>query len=103
MLSPAHQELLKTLGNTKRFEIMLHLMKGPLNVTQIIKKTGLQQTAASHHLRRLRRCRFVEVKENGREREYSVNKKTIGPFFDLLDEHAKKYCKRLCIPAKTSS
>ena len=82
---------------------MLHLMKEPLNVTQIIKKTGLKQTAASHHLRRLRQCGFVDVKENGREREYTVNKKTVGPFFKLLDEHAKKYCKHLCVPSKTSS
>ena len=100
MLSPAHRELLKTLGNAKRFEIMLHLMKGSLNVTQIIEKTGLKQTAASHHLRRLRQCNFVAVKENGREHLYSVNTSTAGQFFKLLDSHAKKYCRRLCCSPK---
>lgn len=96
MLSPAHQELLKTLSNAKRFEIMLHLLEKPLAVSDITRKTGLQQTAASHHLRRLRQCGFVTVKENGRERIYSVNDKTAGKFFRLLDEHTKKYCKHLC-------
>lgn len=100
MLSVAHRELLKTLSNVKRFEIMLHLMKGPLNVTQIIEKTGLKQTAGSHHLKRLLQCHFVEVEEQGRERVYSVRKNPVNKFFRLLDEHAEKYCKNFCIPSR---
>jgi len=100
MLSPAHRELLKTLCNPQRFEIMLQLLKGPLNVSQIMGRSGLRQTAASHHLRRLRQCNFVTVRENGRERLYSVNASTAGHFFKLLDSHAKKYCRRLCCSPK---
>lgn len=100
MLSHAHRELLKTLGNPQRFGIMLQLLSGPLNVSQIMEKSGLRQTAVSHHLRRLRLCRFVNVKENGRERVYSVNQDTVGKFFRLLDTHAKKYCAHLCVPRR---
>lgn len=100
MLSPAHRELLRTLGNAKRFEIMLYLMKSPLNVTQIVEKTGLKQTAASHHLKRLLQCHFVEVKEVGRERVYSVRKNPVDKFFHLLDEHAEKYCGHFCLPSR---
>lgn len=96
MLSPAHRELLKTLCSPQRFEIMLQLLEGPLNVTQVMKRTGVRQTAVSHHLRRLRQCSFVTVKEQGRERLYSVNTSTAGQFFKLLDVHAKKYCQRRC-------
>ena len=98
MLSPAHRELLKTLSNPQRFEIVMYLMKGPMNVTQIIEKTGLKQTAASHHLKRLRQCHFAEVEDVGRERVYSVHKNPVEKFFQLLDQHAEKYCKNFCIP-----
>ena len=100
MLSSAHRELLKTIGNAQRFEIMMHLRQSPLNVNQIVEKTGLKQTAASHHLRRLRQCRFVEVKEQGRERVYSVRRNPVDQLFRLLDQHAEKYCRYFCIPSQ---
>ena len=75
---------------------MMLLLKRPMNVTQLTKKSGLEQSAVSHHLKRLKLCRFVEMKVNGKERVYSVNEDTVGPLFRLMDKHVKKYCCHLC-------
>jgi len=103
VLSPAHQQFLKTLSNPKRVEVMLHLLKKPMSVTEIVKKTGLEQSAVSHHLKRLKLCNFVHAKANGKERIYSVNEETVGPLFRLMDKHAKKYCQHLCCSPSSSS
>lgn len=96
MLSPAHQQFFKTLGNPKRIELMLLLMKKPMTVTTLMQKTSMEQSTLSHHLKRLRLCQFVQNKANGKERIYSVNEETAGPLFRLMDTHVKKYCCRVC-------
>ncbi|PIR52517.1 transcriptional regulator [Candidatus Peregrinibacteria bacterium CG10_big_fil_rev_8_21_14_0_10_49_10] len=97
MLSPAHQQFLKTLGNPKRVEVMLLLMSKQMTVTELMKKTGMEQSTLSHHLKRLKLCQFVKNKVNGKERIYSVNEETAGPLFRLMEKHVKKYCQRLCL------
>lgn len=96
MLSTAHQEFLKTLSNPKRMELMLLLLKKPMNVTDLAEKSGLEQSAVSHQLKRLKLCNFVQVKVNGKERTYSVNEDTVAPLFRLMNRHVKKYCTKLC-------
>lgn len=96
MLSSAHQQFFKTLGNPKRVEVMLLLMKKPMTVTELMGKTGMEQSTLSHHLKRLKLCQFVQNKANGKERIYSVNEETMEPLFRLMEKHVKKYCQRLC-------
>jgi DNA-binding transcriptional ArsR family regulator len=96
MLSKAHQEFLKTLSNPKRMELMLLLLKKPMNVTDLAETSGLEQSAVSHQLKRLKLCNFVQVKVNGKERTYSVNEETVAPLFHLMNKHVKKYCTKLC-------
>lgn len=96
MLSVAHQQFLKTLGNPRRMELMLMLMKRPMTVTSLVEGSGMEQSTVSHHLKRLKLCQFVKNKVNGKERIYSVNEETMEPLFRLMDKHVKKYCQRLC-------
>lgn len=96
MLSSAHQEFFKTLGNPKRIELMLLLMRKPMTVTELIEKSGIEQSTVSHHLKRLKLCQFVKNKVNGKERIYSVNEETAGPLFRLMNRHVQKYCRRFC-------
>ena len=89
----SYKRFFKTLANEKRLKIIHYLQKNnSRNVSQIIKATMIEQTLVSHHLKRLNECRFVEVKQNGRERVYSLNKETIGPLLLLLDKHVNTYC-----------
>ncbi|MBI1812314.1 winged helix-turn-helix transcriptional regulator [Candidatus Peregrinibacteria bacterium] len=100
MLSPAHQQFLKTLGNPKRMELMLFLLKKPLTVTELVEKSAMEQSTVSHHLKRLRICQFVKSTTNGKERIYSVNEETAGPLFRLMNTHVDKYCQRVCCSNK---
>ena len=96
MLTSAHQLFLRTFGNPRRVELLLDLLKGPKTVTQLTERSGMEQSAVSHNLQRLLRCGFVTVNPNGKERIYSVNKKTIGPLIKFMNLHIETYCKHLC-------
>lgn len=96
MLSEAHQAFLKTIGNPKRVALMLLLCRRPITVTEIVKRSRMEQSTVSHHLKRLRLCTFVRVRTEGKKRIYAVNEETAGPLFRLMERHVKKYCQRLC-------
>lgn len=96
MFTPAHREFLKTLGNPTRVELLLHLLKRPMNVSELTRKSHLDQTTVSHHLKRLLLCQFVRNRKKGKERIYSVNEETAGPLIRLMDKHVKKYCCKVC-------
>jgi len=92
-----HKVFFETLSNQTRWDIIHLLKKAPLNATGISKTLGYEQSLVSHHLRRLERCGFVSVKSNGKERIYTLNKKTIKPLLQLVDTHINNFCKKLCL------
>lgn len=83
------------LGNRARMAIIEELDKGDKNVSHLCKALGLEQSLVSHALRRLVRCQFVSVKRKGKERVYSLNKKTVKPALAIAREHEKH-----CVHAK---
>jgi len=97
MLPDKYKEFFKTLGNQKRVEIVLALIDKDMNVTDICKKLDVEQSSVSHNLRRLEKCKFVEVNPNGKERIYSLNKETIRPLFECIKKHSDKFCEKNCI------
>ena len=93
MINKSYRRFFKTLANVNRLKIIYFLQKhGPKNVTDIVEGTKLEQTLVSHNLKRLHECHFVEVKQNGKKRVYSLNKKTIQPLLALMDRHVNTYC-----------
>lgn len=85
------------LSNRQRVRILQLLStEGSMNVSQISEKLGIQQSAVSHCMQRLRACHFVEVEQRGKERVYTINHDTVEPLFSLIDEHVRKYCAREC-------
>ncbi|HIH25236.1 helix-turn-helix transcriptional regulator [Candidatus Woesearchaeota archaeon] len=81
-----------TLVSEPRLRIINMLRKEKKNVTQIIKELGMNQTAVSHDLARLKKCGFVKSEIEGKYRYYKLNKKTINPLMELIDEHMSQYC-----------
>lgn len=96
MLKNQYKEFFKTLGNQQRVEIILFLLEGDRNVSEIVKHLKAEQSTVSHNLKRLLSCSFITVKPNGKERVYSVNKRTIAPLFKLIKNHSETYCKKVC-------
>ncbi len=102
-LTPPLQEFFKTLGNETRIKILLLLNQtDQLDVSTISQKLKIEQSTISHNLKRLEKCRFVEVIPCGKRRIYSLNSKTIKPLFEIVNKHAQTYCRHLCCRAKNN-
>lgn len=90
-----HRLFFKAFSNQTRLEIISLLRTKPLNVMEICKKTGFEQSRVSHNLKCLENCGFVIITQNGNYRKYELDQETIVPIVDLFDKHIKKYKKRL--------
>ncbi len=91
-----YKTFFNTLGNVTRLEIINALRHKPLNVTQLVKETGHQQSTISHSVKKLESCHFVTVEQRGQERFYALNEDTILPLLNIIDTHVKKYCDKNC-------
>lgn len=97
MLQRAYNIFFETLGNKNRLVILERLAKKPKSVNELAKELKLDQTTVSHNLKRLQVTGFVKSKKRGRYSIYEVNKKTVGPLFNLADNHMRCNCGKLCI------
>jgi ArsR family transcriptional regulator len=91
-LYKAYKLFLNTLSSEQRLRILNLLRKKEMNVSEIQKETGFEQSVVSHSLRRLRRCGFIEQKVKGKYRYYKINEKTIKQVLNLIEEHMEKNC-----------
>jgi DNA-binding transcriptional ArsR family regulator len=86
-----------TLGNKQRARILQLLAKeGPKSVSAVAETLKVEQSAVSHSLRQLLLCHFVTVKQEGKERIYTINEDTVKPLFEQIDRHVRKYCVKSC-------
>jgi len=65
----------ETLANKLRVDIIEALREKELSVSEIAKEVGAEQSRVSHALERLKKCGFVEFKQDGKKRVYSLEKK----------------------------
>ncbi len=89
--SPYHV-FFRNLGNELRIQIITELKEKPSSVNQLSKKLKIEQSKLSHALALLRSCNLVTSQQKGKQRIYSLNKKTMVPILDLIDKHAKEFC-----------
>jgi DNA-binding transcriptional ArsR family regulator len=90
-------DFFSVLGNKQRVRILQYLdAHGSRTVTEICENLGIEQSAASHNLKRLLLCHFVEMEPKGKERFYSINKDTVQPLFHMIDKHVRTYCVKGC-------
>ena len=82
----------RNLANPLKIKIILQLKKGEKNVTELSRDLNVEQSKVSHALILLKRCNIVNIKREGKQRIYSLNKKTILPMFNIIDEHSKSFC-----------
>jgi len=93
MIDETYDIFLETLANRRRLKIINVIKNNSKNVSQIVRDTKLEQSSVSHNLKRLETCGFVTVRKNGKERIYSLNKKTIKPLMKLIENHVNQFCK----------
>lgn len=83
----------RNLANPLKIKIILELKKKEMNVSDLTHELGVEQSKVSHALMLLKKCNIVKVNKKGKERIYFLNKNTIVPMFQLIDEHSKSFCK----------
>lgn len=61
------------LADPTRLAILVHLVRGPLNVTALVDALGLKQPTVSHHLGLLRRGGLVRATRAGKTVVYQAD------------------------------
>lgn len=84
------------LANPLKIKIITLLKEKEKSVTELTKSLKVEQSKISHALASLRNCRIVNVKQEGKQKVYSLNKETIIPMLDLIDKHSKNFCDCKC-------
>ncbi len=75
-----HMTAFQTLADPVRLRIVETLREGEHAVNDIVKKVDIHQSGVSRHLRLLKEAGFVQVRENGPKRHYSLRPE---PFLEL--------------------
>ena len=65
-------EVLKTLANGRRLEILHRLIDGPCEVSRLAVDLGISQPNVSQHLALLRTAGVVDAERSGREVRYRL-------------------------------
>ncbi|PIN80206.1 transcriptional regulator [Candidatus Woesearchaeota archaeon CG10_big_fil_rev_8_21_14_0_10_30_7] len=96
MICNSYDIFFKTMADPSKLDIINLLSKHPRNVTELCEKLGFEQSRVSHNLRTLNERGFVNVKQKGKQRIYSLDKKIIVPLLKLIDKHVDKYYQNYC-------
>jgi DNA-binding transcriptional ArsR family regulator len=69
----------KALADDTRQEIMKHLCCVWLSVNDVVEKLGgrVNQPTVSHHLKKLEEAGLVGIRQEGRQRFYTLNQKMV--------------------------
>ncbi len=92
MKNPTYDIFFRNLANPIKINIISALKEKESSVSELSKKLKIEQSKLSHALALLRSCNLALVKQKGKERIYSLNKKTIIPILNIIDKHKCTYC-----------
>jgi DNA-binding transcriptional ArsR family regulator len=91
----------RNLANPLKVKIVSALKSGSMNVGELGDELKVEQSKLSHALATLKSCNIVECRQEGKQRIYSLNKKTIVPLLNLVDKHAQNFCDCKCCANKS--
>ena len=63
-----------------------------MSVNELSEALGQEQSMISHNLKPLLECNLINIQKQGKKHIYKVNKETITPIFETIQNHAQKYC-----------
>jgi len=82
----------RNLANPVKTKIISFLKEKEMSVTELSKKTKIEQSKLSHALASLRICHIVLSRKKGKQKIYYINKKTIPPLLRIIDKHKCEFC-----------
>lgn len=85
--SQAASELLKSLANSRRLEILCALSQGELNVGELNLHIALSQSALSQHLATLKRAGLIASRKQSQVVYYRLIEGPAQPIIHILHNH----------------
>jgi DNA-binding transcriptional ArsR family regulator len=83
------------VAEPRRREILDLLAGGERAVNDLVELLGLSQPQVSKHLRVLRAVGLVDVRDEGRQRLYSLNGHALKPIHDWVSGYERTWSERL--------
>jgi DNA-binding transcriptional ArsR family regulator len=86
-------DVFSALASPIRRDLLVHLKKGPRNVTDLASKFDLGRPAISEHLQVLRKAALVREEPRGRERFYHLDPRPlerVGNWIETFERYWKK-------------
>ena len=93
----AYHIFFNNLSNPLRIKIISALKDKNMSVTELSKRIKVEQSKLSHALAKLKECNLVSVDIEGKNRIYSLNRKTLLPILNIIDEPSKLNCGGNCL------
>jgi DNA-binding transcriptional ArsR family regulator len=83
------------VAEPRRRQILDLLADGEMPVNDLVELLGLSQPLVSKHLRVLREVGLVTVRDEGRQRIYHLNGRTLKPIHDWVKGYEQTWNERL--------
>ncbi|MYW92747.1 winged helix-turn-helix transcriptional regulator [Amycolatopsis rubida] len=87
-------DVFNAVAEPRRREILDVLAEGERPVNDLVRMLGLGQPQVSKHLRVLREVGAVEVRDEGRQRLYSLNGRALKPIHDWVRRYERSWEER---------
>jgi DNA-binding transcriptional ArsR family regulator len=82
------------VAEPRRRQILDVLAGGERPVNDLVEGLGLAQPLVSKHLRVLREVGLVDVREEGRQRIYRLNGRSLKPIHDWVKSYERSWAER---------
>ncbi|MBK9036750.1 MAG: winged helix-turn-helix transcriptional regulator [Myxococcales bacterium] len=88
-------DVFAALANPMRREILVHLQRGPRNVSDLARNFDVGRPAVSEHLQVLRKAQLVREEPRGRERYYHLDPRPLTEVEQWLGAFERYWKQRL--------
>jgi DNA-binding transcriptional ArsR family regulator len=82
------------VAEPRRRQILDVLAGGERPVNDLVRRLGLAQPLVSKHLRVLREVGLVDVRDEGRQRIYRLNGRSLKPIHDWVKNYERAWAER---------
>jgi DNA-binding transcriptional ArsR family regulator len=82
------------VAEPRRRQILDVLAGGERPVNDLVEKLGVAQPLVSKHLRVLREVGLVDVRDEGRQRIYRLNGRSLKPIHDWVKNYERSWTER---------
>jgi len=82
------------VAEPRRRQILDLLSAGEYPVNELVSRLGLGQPQVSKHLRVLREVGLVDVRDEGRQRMYRLNGRSLKPIHDWVKHYERTWNER---------